>query len=83
MQNSVDYLDLFGTLVIGWCWLEMAAAANEKLTAGVPDDQRPFYDGKLRAARYWFKNEMPRIRLLADVITEADDAFYDADETCF
>jgi butyryl-CoA dehydrogenase len=83
LQNSVDYLDLFSTLVIGWCWLEMAAAAKEKLTQELPAGARPFYEGKLRAARYWFKNEMPRIRVLTGIIVEADDAFFGADEAHF
>jgi butyryl-CoA dehydrogenase len=80
LQNSVDYLDLFSTFVIGWSWLEMAAAAKEKLADSSAADARSFYEGKLRAARYWFKNEMPRIRLLTDIIIEADDAFYGAEE---
>jgi butyryl-CoA dehydrogenase len=83
LQNSVDYLDLFSTLVIGWSWVEMAAAAREKLAAPLPADARPFYEGKLRAAQYWFKNEMPRIRTLAEILVEADDAFFGAEEAHF
>ncbi|HMJ12636.1 MAG TPA: acyl-CoA dehydrogenase [Polyangiaceae bacterium] len=79
LQNSADYLDLFSTLVIGWSWLELAAAAKEQLAGSIPADARPFYEGKLRAARYWFSNEMPRIRVLADIIVEADDAFFGAE----
>lgn len=53
------------------------------LAGPVSGDARAFYEGKLRAARYWFRNEMPRIRALADVIAEADDAFFGANDAHF
>ena len=32
-------------------------------------------EGKLRAAQYWFQNELPRVSTLADIIAAGDDAF--------
>ncbi|WP_428266757.1 acyl-CoA dehydrogenase [Haliangium sp.] len=70
LRNSGDYLDLMGTLCVGWQWLEHAAAVAE---AGQADDD--FYQGKLAAAQYWFATEMPRVALLAARCRAGDDAF--------
>ena len=64
MLHSVDYLDLFSTVVIAWQWLLQAAVAQEKRRER---ERRPreFYEGKLCAAEYWIKTELPRIDQLA------------------
>jgi butyryl-CoA dehydrogenase len=77
LQNSVDYLDLLGTLVIGWQWLKLASVAKERSSGATASDEAAtsFYGGKLRAAQYWFEHEMPRVPMLAEVIVRGDDAF--------
>ncbi len=59
MRHSVDYLDLLATVVVSWQWLLQAAVAREGLAAS----RRPaeFYEGKLCAAEYWIKTELPRV----------------------
>ena len=52
MANSVIYLEAFGHIVIAWMWLEQVVAAGDN-----PGD---FYEGKRRAARYFFAYELPR-----------------------
>lgn len=52
MANSAIYLEAFGHIVIAWMWLEQFVA-----TDGLTGD---FYDGKRRAARYFFRYELPR-----------------------
>lgn len=75
MQNAGDYLDMLSTVVIGWQWLvQMTAASRGRAIAG-NDADRAFYDGKLRAGRYWFSHELPRVALLANRIQAADDVF--------
>ncbi|ACY17131.1 acyl-CoA dehydrogenase [Haliangium ochraceum] len=71
MSHSADFLDLVSVLVIGWQWLEMAAAAKEA-TVSHSDE---YYQGKLAAAQYWFATEMPRVALLAERCRGADDAY--------
>src|SRR5262249_35818837 len=34
---AVDYLNFAGYLLVGWCWLRMAAIAHAKLAAGAGD----------------------------------------------
>jgi len=71
MRHSADFLDLVSTLVVGWQWLEMAAAAREGRSAG----DEGFRAGKLGAAQYWFATEMPRIEQLATLCRENDDSY--------
>ncbi len=74
MLHSVDYLELFSVLVIGWQWLHQAAAAREQL-AGEDRGLGDFYEGKLCAAQYWISTEIPRISALAELCRSAEDSY--------
>jgi butyryl-CoA dehydrogenase len=71
LRNSADYLDMFGTLAIAWCWLEQAAVA--RVASEGPDPG--FYASKLATAQYWFAHELPKVAWLGKKIVRADDAF--------
>jgi butyryl-CoA dehydrogenase len=47
------------------------------LTASSKAGGRPaaFYEGKLRAAEYWFSHELPRTQHLADLLRSDDNSF--------
>jgi alkylation response protein AidB-like acyl-CoA dehydrogenase len=74
MLHSFDYLDLFGTYVIGWQWLVQATVAKIGLERGSAVD-RAFYEGKLHAAQYWIKTELPRIAYLSTLAAEGEDSY--------
>ncbi|HET8722896.1 MAG TPA: acyl-CoA dehydrogenase [Anaeromyxobacteraceae bacterium] len=59
LVHSADYLDVVSTVVVAWLWLLQGAAAREALSAG--RGQRDLLEGKLAAARYWIRSELPRI----------------------
>jgi alkylation response protein AidB-like acyl-CoA dehydrogenase len=73
LLHSADYLDLFSTLVVAWLWMLQAAAAKEALAAGrgAPDMLR----GKLAAARYWLRYELPRIGPLVTACRDGEDSY--------
>jgi len=73
MLHSVDYLELFSVLVIGWQWLLQAATAREGLAR--QDNLADFYEGKLCAAQYWIFTEIPRIPALAELCRSAEDSY--------
>lgn len=73
LLHSVDYLDAFSTLVVGWLWLWSAAIAKERLVAGAAGAD--FYEGKLCAAQYFIRTEVPRIRHLLDLCRTAEDSY--------
>jgi butyryl-CoA dehydrogenase len=71
VANATPYLQAFGHTVIAWMWLDVALAATRALEAGgalAPD----FYRGKLQAARYFFRYELPKIGAWLDVVARRD-----------
>jgi butyryl-CoA dehydrogenase len=73
LLHSTDYLDLFSTLVVAWLWLLQAAAAREALAAGRGAPE--MLQGKLSAARYWIRSELPRIAPLVATCREGEDSY--------
>jgi alkylation response protein AidB-like acyl-CoA dehydrogenase len=55
---AVDYLQYAGYVLVGWCWLRMARVATVQLAG--PTAERPYYEGKLAAARFYFEHLLPR-----------------------
>jgi butyryl-CoA dehydrogenase len=73
LGHSWDYLDMFATMVIGWQWLGMAAAAK---TAPVSQERRC---GVEAAAKYWIRTELPRIRILSELCRSNERSYIDAE----
>jgi alkylation response protein AidB-like acyl-CoA dehydrogenase len=79
LVHSVDYLELFSTVVIGWMWLLQANAAQRALAQR--DDA--FYRGKLSAAQYFLRTELPRVAALAALIESGEDSYLRAQADSF
>jgi butyryl-CoA dehydrogenase len=73
LGHSWDYLDMFATMVIGWQWLGMAAAAR---TAPVSQERR---SGIEAATKYWIRTELPRIRILSELCRSNERSYIDAE----
>jgi alkylation response protein AidB-like acyl-CoA dehydrogenase len=72
LANATEYLHMVGHVVIGWMWLEQAAAA---LRPGDGDPLRAseLRAGKLHAARFFARVELPRIERQAALLRRLDD----------
>ncbi len=77
LGHSWDYLDMFSSLVIGWQWLNMAAAAR---TAPVSENRKNAIDA---ATKYWIRTEIPRVALLANLCRENEDSYISAQPEWF
>jgi butyryl-CoA dehydrogenase len=76
LLHASDFLELASIVVIAWQHLVMATAARLSLTHG--GAQSPaFYEGKLRAAQYWYATELPRVAALAELCERGDRSFRD------
>jgi butyryl-CoA dehydrogenase len=76
LRHSHDVLDIFMTIVVAWQWLRQAAVAQTALsrgTASAADDA--FYRGKLQAAQYWLRTELPRVAPLVRLCREEEDSY--------
>jgi butyryl-CoA dehydrogenase len=73
VRHSVDYLHALAITVVGWMWLLSAAVAEERLRK--PGADRGHCEGKRCAAQYWFKTELPRVHVLAQLCRENEDSY--------
>jgi len=80
LWHSHDYLTLVSILVVAWRWIEMAALAKHGLAEGRDVD---FYQGKLRAAQYWIKTELPRVASLCELCAAAEDSYAEMESSWF
>lgn len=71
LWNATAYLSAFGHAVVGWIWLDQARRASASLASAGKDEA--FYRGKLRACRYFFEYEMPKIGSWLDVVASLTD----------
>jgi butyryl-CoA dehydrogenase len=77
MLHSHDYLELVGTWIYGWMWLEQAVAAQRRVGEAT-GEARTLYEGKLLAARYFFATELPRTALWADLCLSGESSYGEA-----
>jgi butyryl-CoA dehydrogenase len=73
LLHSADYLDAFSTLVVGWLWLSSALVARAALDRG--SQESSFYEGKLCAAQYFLRTEVPRIAHLLELCRSGEDSY--------
>jgi butyryl-CoA dehydrogenase len=73
LLHSADFLDAFGTLIVGFLWLEQASHAQRGLAQGGVD--AAFYAGKLCAAQYFIATEVPRIHHLVSLIRTGESSY--------
>jgi len=67
LANATPYLQGFGHTVLAWVWLDVALCAQ---ASSAPDDLR---QGKLAAARYFFRYELPRVPAWLKVVETRDE----------
>ncbi|MEJ5988927.1 acyl-CoA dehydrogenase [Ramlibacter sp. PS3R-8] len=65
LANAVPYMQAFGHLVIAWTWLDV-------LLVLAPGSPRAADEGRLRAARYFFHYELPKIGAWLRVVETRD-----------
>ncbi len=66
LANAVPYMQAFGHVVLAWTWLDVALT--------IPDDQAkvPAHEGRLRAARFFYHYELPKIGAWLNVAANRD-----------
>ncbi|OBJ74183.1 acyl-CoA dehydrogenase [Mycobacterium sp. 1274756.6] len=81
--GSVRFLMAVGDLMIGWLLQRQAAVAVEALDAGVSDEDRAFYEGKIAVASFFAKNVLPLLSSTRQVIETLDNEIMELDEAAF
>jgi alkylation response protein AidB-like acyl-CoA dehydrogenase len=73
VRHSVDYLELLAITAIAWMWLLSAAVAEERSKR--PGADLDHCEGKRCAAEYWFRTELPKVYVLAELCRSNDDSY--------
>jgi len=73
LANAECYLSLFGKLTFAWMWLRQAIVAESELNKTSDQAESVFYRGKIQAAQYFIRWELPKIKLDAALLKELDD----------
>ncbi|WP_262692102.1 acyl-CoA dehydrogenase C-terminal domain-containing protein [Kordiimonas aestuarii] len=70
--GSTAYMHLFGHVLLGLMWTQMAKVAADALDGDTSDPT--FYENKLTTGRYYMKRRMPEIKaMLAEIEAGADE----------
>jgi len=81
LANASLYLEMFGHVVIAWIWLRQAVIAARKLAEGT--DEEAFYRGKLQAAGFFFRWELPKTAQWCDLLESLDTTTIDMHDDWF
>jgi butyryl-CoA dehydrogenase len=77
LANATPYMQAFGHVVIAWMWLDVALAAQANFTR---DDLRR---GKVQAAHYFYRYELPKIDAWLGVVERRDSTCLDMEAAWF
>jgi alkylation response protein AidB-like acyl-CoA dehydrogenase len=77
LANAVPYMQAFGHMVLAWIWLDVALTVPER----GPDT--PVQHGRLAAARYFFRYELPKIGAWLQVAANRDPTCAQMPEEAF
>lgn len=72
---SVDYLMYSGYLTLAYFWAKMAKVAQDKLAAS--DEDKAFYQAKIKTARFYFQRMLPRAAGHAACVENGANAMMD------
>lgn len=83
LANSALYLDMMGKVIISWLWLDMANKAVATFQQSELEEDQNFMAGKLQAAQYFIRWELPEIEHQAQLLNELDDTCLNMQESWF
>jgi butyryl-CoA dehydrogenase len=79
LANAVPYMQAFGHVVLAWIWLDVALAALSVHGA----ESEPARRGRLLAAQFFFRYELPKIGAWLQVVAARDMTCADFPEASF
>jgi alkylation response protein AidB-like acyl-CoA dehydrogenase len=77
LANAVPYMQAFGHMVLAWIWLDVSLAIPQAVAGEAA------HQGRLRAARYFFRYELPKIGAWLSVAASRDPTCAEMPEEAF
>ena len=81
--NTTRLLMVLGDVVCGWLLLRGAEVALDKLAGEVSASDKAFYEGKVAAAQFFARTNLPRITAEAAIAEATDLSLMEVDEAAF
>jgi alkylation response protein AidB-like acyl-CoA dehydrogenase len=81
--NTTRLLMVLGDVVCGWLLLRGAEVALAKLAGDVSEADKHFYEGKVAAAQFFARTNLPRITAEVAIAEATDLSLMDVDEAAF
>ncbi len=73
LADATVFMEFFGSILVGWLWLDMGLHAQQALSSGEPFREKSFYKDKLHAMRFYFTYELPKTEGLARVLLNTEN----------
>jgi alkylation response protein AidB-like acyl-CoA dehydrogenase len=81
--NTTRLLMVLGDVVCAWLLLRGAEVALEKLAGDVSEADKHFYEGKIAAAQFFARTNLPRITAEVAIAEATDLSLMEVDEAAF
>jgi butyryl-CoA dehydrogenase len=75
LANATCFMNIFGQVVMSWLWIRQANVAENALEGmGLSEEDKAFYFGKVQAAKYFVRWELPTIQRDIALLNDMDDS---------
>jgi alkylation response protein AidB-like acyl-CoA dehydrogenase len=81
--NTTRLLMVLGDVVCGWLLLRGAEVALQKLAGDVSESDKAFYEGKVAAAQFFARTNLPKITAEVAIAEATDLSLMEVDEAAF
>jgi butyryl-CoA dehydrogenase len=75
--NATPFLEMIGSIVVGWLWIKKAHAAQDRISRGIGD--KSFLRSKLVSCSYFIKWELPKAMSVAQLVADLDPTWIELD----
>ncbi|GAC14592.1 acyl-CoA dehydrogenase [Aliiglaciecola lipolytica] len=76
LANAQCFMNVFSSIVMSWIWIRQANVAEKALAQCEPAD-KPYYLGKIQAAKYYVNWELPLVNRDISLLESSDDSCSD------
>ncbi len=83
LANASCYLSMMSKLVFSWIWLRQSIVAETALAKETDPQERSFYQGKIQAAQYFIRWELPTMYHDAELLKTLDETCMNMQEDWF
>ena len=75
LANATCFMNIFGQIVMSWMWIRQANVAEKALNkTDLTGEEKAFYLGKVQAAKYFVRWELPLVQRDISLINDMDDS---------